>query len=582
MANIIKERPGTSEGRVESLAGRGPWCPLNQLYLEVKHALYCDPQLSRSQRKKRASRISTAIKRVCEFLHKARTEAKVADILNIYAPFREFLVGQGYGKEVFRCISDWRTLTRYARQLGYCPAEVAILESWRPISERVLGATTGVPAIIEYAISTGRIPADYCQADLEEWAAWKLESGRSEDYVQSAFSRFLKVVRDAGLENLFPRLEVSKGRRFCSGIPVSEMPDHLSGEIELLLASAEQETAKKAGFQMNSVTLSNVKNVFERLYGFVVDVKHEVVDNLACLIGETNIDCYVNWMLDRGFLRSSIVGPLSHVYSILHHHPSYKSLGLEWFHEIFKEIPVDPRSGLQIRRESKSMPYEVLASIPHVMRVELEREPDPLAKGWIAHDALVMRFVNLAWPRRNLVECRIGNSNPNVFLSTAPPRKAPFALTTATSNRIQSDPNELIWMYSFSAQDTDRRKPMFGQISDADVPYLCEYLQHYRPILVNNDDPGTLFLNRRGGALRDWEFGVLVGNLTETYGGGKRIGIETARHIIVADYLQSHPDDIAGAAQILGVSYHAVVKRFDLGLNEKLVGRIQLARSTRS
>ena len=80
---------------------------------------------------------------------------------------------------------------------------------------------------------------------------------------------------------------------------------------------------------------------------------------------------------------------------------------------------------------------------------------------------------------------------------------------------------------------------------------LEEYLALHRPLLAGANDPGTLFLGKRG-PLNARQVGALSGNVTERF-AGRRILPSWVRRAIALSWLQDHPDDWVTLSHILGL-----------------------------
>ncbi len=74
------------------------------------------------------------------------------------------------------------------------------------------------------------------------------------------------------------------------------------------------------------------------------------------------------------------------------------------------------------------------------------------------------------------------------------------------------------------------------------MPLLEEYLSQHRPHLINNSEPGTLFMNRDGARLTDGRVTALVSNLTLRY-ASRRVTPHIFRDIFAYWWLARHPED---------------------------------------
>jgi len=91
---------------------------------------------------------------------------------------------------------------------------------------------------------------------------------------------------------------------------------------------------------------------------------------------------------------------------------------------------------------------------------------------------------------------------------------------------------------------------------------LEQYLSLHRKYLVRDSDPGTLFLDRFGGAMGKLSFMQRIGILTERY-LQKKTTPEAFRAIFAYHWLDQHPGDYERLAGILWMEISSVKSRFD-------------------
>jgi len=75
-------------------------------------------------------------------------------------------------------------------------------------------------------------------------------------------------------------------------------------------------------------------------------------------------------------------------------------------------------------------------------------------------------------------------------------------------------------------------------------------LECYRPRLVSDRDPGTLFVDRRGGAFKASDVTTLISKLTAVH-GGVRVKPHLFRDIVAFAWLKKHPNDYLTLSKIL-------------------------------
>jgi site-specific recombinase XerD len=79
---------------------------------------------------------------------------------------------------------------------------------------------------------------------------------------------------------------------------------------------------------------------------------------------------------------------------------------------------------------------------------------------------------------------------------------------------------------------------------------LEEYRRDYRPLLINNSDPGTLFLNDDGQGFSARGLQYLMANVTARY-VGRSVNPHFFRNIFAVKYLEERPEDYLTLSKIL-------------------------------
>ena len=175
---------------------------------------------------------------------------------------------------------------------------------------------------------------------------------------------------------------------------------------------------------------------------------------------------------------------------------------------------------------------------------------DECLMGWLGYYPLLPRC---------MYECRINGDRPNLFDASKYPHLVPESLAKTKNPYLVSDD---MWVLRFAAEEVPNRSEIVGPLPDQLVPGLVRFLQ-YRSLLIQGKDPGTLFLNRDGGALRPSTFyHKLVGNISESY-LGEHIPPSAFRDIAANKHLDRKPNDYSTLASLRCQSEHSVKMRYD-------------------
>jgi integrase len=165
-------------------------------------------------------------------------------------------------------------------------------------------------------------------------------------------------------------------------------------------------------------------------------------------------------------------------------------------------------------------------------------------------DELMIRWLTvLPWRQRNLRECRIAGSAPNLFRAKVPLYSdidKPAWLLEAE----KKDPNIEVWQFHFSTDETKTGVEIKAILPRPLVPLLEEYLTEYRPLLINDTDPGTLILSGAGTPISINEMTNKITSLTLRH-GGKRVNPHLFRDIVAFTWLMDHPRDFLTLSKLL-------------------------------
>ncbi len=97
-----------------------------------------------------------------------------------------------------------------------------------------------------------------------------------------------------------------------------------------------------------------------------------------------------------------------------------------------------------------------------------------------------------------------------------------IAIPKRVTERLVAGSSETYWQFDFREDETKNGERARGIVPCQLISLLEEYLEHYRPRLLNGSDPSTLFVSAQGNRLDSVAVQVLVGALTFTIQDGFR------------------------------------------------------------
>ncbi len=333
---------------------------------------------------------------------------------------------------------------------------------------------------------------------------------------------FKQAVRKAHLENLLPRFNCN--HRFTTyGIPTSQMPEPLQSQVKKLLVWKQARFApgRLQKTRHCKVSARPLESLIRRLYGFATTIGGwERVETLPDLFCQPIVSAYAEWAINERQLSTSSLFRLSMIYSAVRHHPEFKNCDYAWFIELCRQFPEDDKAARQARKAKKKVPYDLLMKVPSTIVRHLTDDISPVERSWLIHDALVIDwFVTLAWRQRNVRECRLGSpESANLFFAPLD-RFVHVAKAAWVEQVLENNKATPLWQFYFRENETKTHHEIRGILPQRLVPRLEQYLSESRPNIVASCDPGTLFLNREGGALDRQVMTELVAELTFKYTG---------------------------------------------------------------
>jgi hypothetical protein len=504
--------------------------------------------------------LRTTAVRLSEFLVQPIDQLDIEALVDVRPKFSAYLRERRYSVNSIRtyCQNSQRLL-RWAEELGWVSRKQSVEETWAPVIEAFKGNRRKYTSIIRQAIGNGITPADFSGADLEEWGESMLRSGRQFVTIRMTKSWFRKAVVEAGLGGLLPKLEPS-----CHNTPYrirpSEFPEPLKSEVRDLLVwkQARYSKGRPQWTRHRPVSAKLLESNICRLYGFATNIGNFTnVNSLPTLFTEEILSSFVDWGINQRNLSRSTLLRMSMLYGAMRHHPKYSSQDYGWFTTLFDEVPEDDQSLVQEKKARKFVPLDVLRRIPETIRMNRLKMGDSIKSCWLAHDELLMRWLTtLPWRQRNIRECRIGSpETANLFLAPLPPF-IHVAKPQWVEDALQHGSQQAFWQFYFRKDETKTGMEVRGVLPRVLIPALEEHLAQHRPRLVAKRDPGTLFLNRDGGALNWQTVTSQVSEIVRQH-TGRSMNPHLFRDAFSYAYLESHPEDFLTLSKIL---WHASVK----------------------
>jgi integrase len=512
--------------------------------------------LERNQPEYHASRKFQALRTTCsrlvDYFGKTLDEITLDELLEGKKKFRPFLENRKFVEgTVHKYMDCARLLLECATELGWNP-EASLPSAWLGIFS--LAKEQGITELVRYIARIRKSPEEVTIEDTDRWIESMTSDGHCYEYSASKKTRFWRLLRDSGCTETIPK---SLLREQKYGITLKNFPPGLRAEVLALLKwkqAAISIDRPKTG-RVRAVTADGLQKLLSQLFGYAVNIRGiKEINSLSELVQKPIVGAYVEWLINERKVKGE---PLSRrlggLLAAMRYHPGYQSVDLSWFKPLIDCIPTEDDDAE--RKEHKAhrfLEYDEAESIPeqiHADRVSAEMETASAA-ATLAMDELLMRFVlTFAWRQRNLRECRVGGSNPNLFKGPI----LPFASIDKPDwvvREEQANSRAEFWQFKFNKDETKTKINVHAILPNQLIGPLEEYLERFRPQLINGADPGTLFVAKSGKGLDRQQVTHLVAKLTARY-ARIRVTPHLFRDIIAYAWLKAHPKDYLTLSKIL-------------------------------
>jgi len=221
-----------------------------------------------------------------------RKQVRLDAVVGIRPALKKFLKRRGYsGKKLVRILRFSNRLMSLAKQFGWTPTVSPLEAEWAPMKVAAKGMD-GVRSMIEHAISLGRHISEYSESDQNLWAEAKEDEGCTCDYIQCVCERFCTVIRRAGLQDAFLRLNCQIQSLSRNRLKFKEMGPELRLQLLRLFWGRWKEAAR-CRVPINPNTERLRIHAFQSLLWWTLNVEH--IDPLIDLAQALTEDRVRRW-----------------------------------------------------------------------------------------------------------------------------------------------------------------------------------------------------------------------------------------------------------------------------------------------
>jgi hypothetical protein len=513
--------------------------------------------------------LRTTCARLADFFQMSVEDISIDAVDRSRKGFRPFLEGRQYGENSVRTyVNHVRILLNSASAAGWQPTDPTS-EEWRRVI--AIAAEKNCTDVARHLAAIRKSPREVTIEDVDQWVHVAAQRGLAYRSATARRSCFWRILRDCGYAKKLP---VCILREKNYGIAIEDFPADLKKEVTDLLKWKQVPYAwdRPKGARHRPPTAKRLAHVISALYGYAVNINSQTgISSLSQLAQRHIVGGFIEWcIMEREVKGQTLQRNLRLLDGALRQHPRYEGLKLDWFKPLLDGVPTEPESVLKKRKAEKTLEYAVIETIPEKIRAQ---RPSAAKKGrkqlaLLVREELMIRWLSvLPWRQRNIRECRIGGSTPNLYKGPVPTVTTIDMPAWAAEER-QKNPNAAFWQFHFTEEETKT-----GCAVDALLPHqligpLEEYLSGFRSDLLSGDDPGTLFLNEVGPPMSLNQVTRIVSDNTLKH-GGRRVTPHLFRDIVSRAWLKEHPKDYLTLSKLL---WHAnpneVIKTYGSLFNE--------------
>ncbi len=491
---------------------------------------------------------STAGK-LSEFFRRPCGEILLGSLREQRSDFRQFLVDRTYTSKSIRSYMNYvRILLKNAKKSGWTYLESDLPAAWTPLS--AAAASHGCGYVLKHFARQGRHPSSITEEDLSAWVQIMVQQGHGYLEYRRAANDLRKILRRAGFTANFS----DEKTRFKASL--GALPAELRREVDALLKWKQDKfvPGRPNKCKVREVTALQLLDNICKLYGYATTIaSYTGISSLRQLFTEEIVTNYARWMLEeRRTLGNTVKARISRIHAALRHHPEYKDMNLSWVAPLKGFIPEDDPEELENRKNQKYVPYDRLIGIPGLLRSNRPKAEKRGSKSLaleVRNELIIQWLLILPWRQRNIRELRVGGRDPNLFKCKLPAISS-MSTPAWVKEAVAVDPNSEFWQFKFTADETKMKNSLQCVLPRKLVGLLDEYLQSYRKELAAESDPGTLFLNEKGGALTQAQVSTLVSRLTLRY-CGRIVTPHLFRDIYAFMWLEKRPEDFLTLSKLL-------------------------------
>jgi hypothetical protein len=436
--------------------------------------------------------------------HRAKLKALVTNENKLIAHLEELGIEHHYAMVHLRCKNlmlelahglQW-TCATYERQLECHRA-------WEPVRAALYGDTCGCASIADDAEKQLKDPS---QVDESFFKAWRQpRPGRSFETTLEEEGKFRMKMRQAGLEYLFPLLDLSRQIPTEYAIKPEKEPTLIEDiEVAVLYKTANVVKGRPAKERVKPRTGKQIRTALKEYCGVAINLLHiEGIDRLRDVFTEPTFIEVIKHLREKRLLPEAGIRGRFSCFSFLPKTGLLPEGDYSWFRRELNKLRDEPRWRLDERQRARSISYEELAEIPRKIRAcRLKgRKLSPEQIGRLLHDELFTKWsLFLPWRFCSIADCGLfapAHINIIDWELTDAMRLDPD-LPAGVRKALKHNPHQRFLQFSFGKSQCKNGHEVRDIVPLELAKLYREYKKYRQYIVDQKHDDGTLFVNSNG------------------------------------------------------------------------------------
>jgi integrase len=497
--------------------------------------------------------LSSLAGHICLYFDKAPQYIEISRLTNLRPRLRTYLEERGLKPNSIKAYVNFlRILLQKAKRAGWRQSPSEIEDRWRGVFAAV-AHVPGCRGIVDFAIRNEREPADFADKDLDSWADEQLRFGRQYEYIRHMKRMFRRCVAQHGLGAQLPKITFQDPIHY--GVGLSRLPEPLQTQVKSILKwkTAPFAVGRPISSRHRDTSAHSLQQFLSRLFGFVQKYIGTEAHTLVELLCEENVNRFTEWCINERKVSSQSLARCLSMIPPLGRHPLLREKSFAWVRELAGGLPLDRENERQERKARKWAAYDKLSEVPGLIRRFAQRAKDRKHEALLVRDALLIQWMLvLPWRQSNVRQCRIvtsQNQRPNLEFEEIP-ALAKVSKPSWVEDSLKINPHQPFWQYRFEGDETKNGHPVHAILPKQLIEPLEVYLSRSRPMLLDGEDSGFLFLNDHGQPFSHGNIRSLIGRITLKY-VGRRVTPHIFRDIFAVQYLADRPEDYLTLSKIL-------------------------------